>query len=159
MSECALVVNPDWIAVLECADGMVGVMSFSKHHRQNHEDALILNRMAFKDGLQVVGGASKMFAHAILYFDDNRDILSWSDNRWTEGNVYRKLGFEMGSDIFTDYSYVGNKQTRVPKQSMQKKKTGCPPDVTERDWCLQEYGLHRIWDCGKKRWVYHRNKK
>lgn len=144
-----------WVA-LEYNGEMIGVMSFSKHHRQGNGDKLILNRMCFRSGLQVIGGASKMFSHALFYFDNTCDILSWSDNRWTEGNVYKKLGFELDGEMFVDYSYVGNKQNRIPKQSMQKKKTGCPPDVTERDWCLQEYGLHRIWDCGKKRWVYHR---
>lgn len=147
-----------WVA-LEYANEMVGVMSFSDHHRQNHEGVLVLNRMAFKDGLQVVGGSSKMFHHALMHFGSDRDILSWSDNRWTEGSVYKKLGFDLGGETYTDYSYVGNKQNRIPKQSMQKKKTGCPVDVLEKDWCLQKYGLRRIWDCGKKRWLYHRNKK
>lgn len=133
---------------------LVGVMSFSDHHRQNHEDVLVLNRMAFKNGLQVVGGSSKMFHHALMHFGSGRDILSWSDSRWTEGNIYKKLGFDLDGEIYADYAYVGNKQNRIPKQSMQKKKTGCPVDVLEKDWCLQEYGLRRIWDCGKKRWLF-----
>jgi hypothetical protein len=37
---------------------------------------------------------------------------------------------------------------------MQKKHTNCPPDMTEKAWAILN-GLGRIYDCGKKRWVYN----
>ena len=39
------------------------------------------------------------------------------------------------------------------KQSQKKSSTGCPQGMIEREWCKQR-DLYRIWDCGKKRWVF-----
>lgn len=83
-------------------------------------------------------------------------IISWSDNRWSKGDVYECLGFKLDGDLKPDYSYVNIKnpnKKRISKQSQAKKKTGCPEGKTEHEWCLEK-GLSRIWDCGKKRWVY-----
>ena len=85
-----------------------------------------------------------------------KEIISWSDNRWSVGSVYRKLGFVLAEELKPDYSYVDLKRPhrRISKQSQQKKKTGCPQGMTELEWANQR-GLSRIWDCGKKRWLYN----
>jgi hypothetical protein len=43
---------------------------------------------------------------------------------------------------------------RISKQSQMKCNTGCPKDISEKEWALQN-GLSRIWDCGKVRWVFN----
>ena len=66
--------------------------------------------------------------------------------------VYLKLNFELTKDYGPDYSYVDilKPYSRISKQS-QKKKTKC--SKTEKEICLEK-GLARIWDCGKKKWVF-----
>lgn len=133
---------------------LIGCMSLAKHHRGN--DCLVLDRMCFKTGVSVVGGASKMLKTCVEWAvrHGHSNIISWSDNRWSQGNVYQKLGFVLDGELGPDYSYVvlSNGRQRVSKQSMMKSKTGCPTDKTEKEWAEQN-GYSRIWDCGKKRWV------
>lgn len=136
-------------------NSLVGVITLNKHHR-NITD-LVLKRMCFQDGIQIVGGASKMFKHCIDWATQNgyTNIISWSDNRWSEGNIYNKLGFIQDKKLGPDYSYVliSNPKRRISKQSCQKKTIGCPSDMTESEF-MKTNGYSKIWDCGKIRWLY-----
>jgi len=126
------------------------------HHRKSNESSIVLSRMCFKSGVNIAGGANKMFKAMTQWAKEEgyNKIISWSDNAWTEGRIYETLGFIMEEEMSPDYFYwdMANKCYKT-KQSQQKKATGCPEGMTERDWCI-ERGLYRIWDCGKKRWVY-----
>lgn len=138
---------------------LLGIVSGSNHHRSNDKTTLILNRLCFKNNYRVVGGASKLLKYlkdwAIL--NNYKQILSWSDNRWSNGDVYSKIGFAIKSYLKPDYSYIYKNDftRRVPKQSMTKsaliKKNAV--GSTEREMALS-LGYHRIWDCGKISWVY-----
>lgn len=135
---------------------VVAGMSLGRHHRKNK--TLTLDRLCFKGGLQVVGGASKLFKNCKQWASTNgfNQIITWSDNRWSEGNVYKQLGFTLDQELLPDYSYIDMKQPfyRISKQSQKKSNTNCPDNMTEKEWCFTR-GLSRIWDCGKKRWVFH----
>lgn len=134
-------------------DQLVSCMSFGKHHR-NKTDHVVLKRFANRVNLNVVGGASKLFKHAIKENDFN-SIISWSDNRWSEGKLYKILGFNIDKHIDIGYSYVYPNEIRKSAQSHTKKLIGCPDNITERDF-LFERGIYRIWDCGKIRWIWRR---
>ena len=138
-------------------DELVGVMSMGRHHRQGSDQKqVVLDRLCFKDGISVNGGASKLLNACKIWAKANgyKRIISFSDNRWSAGKVYKAMGFTMEHESGPDYSYVNVKRPneRISKQSQQKKHTGCPADKTEVEWA-HENGLARIWDCGKKRWV------
>jgi GNAT superfamily N-acetyltransferase len=139
-------------------DELVGVMSMGRHHRQGSDiKQVFLDRLCFKDGISVNGGSSKLLNTCKGWAKTNgyKRIISFSDNRWSAGKVYKAMGFTMEYESGPDYSYVNVKRPneRISKQSQQKKHTGCPADKTEVEWA-HENGLARIWDCGKKRWVY-----
>ena len=129
---------------------LVGVMSIGRHHRNNKD--LVLDRLCFLPMTQIIGGASKLFKHCMI--EAKNKIISFSDNRWGQGKIYSKLGFVLDKEYGPDYSYVklGTKN-RFSKQSQKKSNTNCPKGLTELQWA-NERGLYRIWDCGKKRWVY-----
>lgn len=131
---------------------LVGAMSFGSHPRKNE---LVLDRLCFKQGITVVGGASKLFKYMLANLNVS-SIISWSDNRWSAGGVYSELGFTKDAELPPDYSYVQikNPKCRQSKQSQKKGNTACPEGKTERVWNL-ERGLTRIWDCGKIRWSYN----
>jgi uncharacterized protein CbrC (UPF0167 family) len=134
---------------------LLGVMSMAKHHRQNHEHCLILSRMAFKMGVQIVGGAGRLLKFLLAQPEAATftELISWSDNRYSEGHVYEAIGMTLTKELGPDYSYVmGGKDRRESKQAHRKVCTGCPKEITERDWELQ-HGNPRIWDCGKKVWT------
>lgn len=127
---------------------IVSSMSFGLHHRNNVD--MTLNRYASLSGTQVVGGASRLFSAARKVLKDK--IITWSDNRWTEGNLYKNLGFTLEQEYSPDYSYVDGRK-RLSKQSQMKKNTSCPEGMTEHQWALQNR-LYRIYDCGKKKWIF-----
>lgn len=129
------------------------VMSFSRHHRTNTD--IVLSRYCVKMNYMIVGGAAKLFATAKKDFD--RSILSWSDNRWSDGALYRKLGFDLRRELPKDYSYV-SRQRRIAKQQMTKKKMKALAHETEYE-CAQRLGYDRIWDCGKKLWVWNHDRR
>jgi hypothetical protein len=134
-------------------DELIGGMSFGKHHRNGAE--LTLDRLCFKDNITVIGGSSKLFSACVKWAKENSydKVISWSDNRWSAGGVYEKLGFNLETDGKPDYSYVDliKKNIRRSKQSQKKKEFS---SKTERQICLEK-GLARIWDCGKKKWVFN----
>lgn len=134
---------------------IVGAMSLGRHNRQY--DNLVLDRLCFKDGIQVAGGASKLFSRCVRWGKEReyKDILSFSDNRWSLGSIYEVLGFKLDKEMNSDYSYVDMKRPnkRISKQSQKKQNTNCPEGLTEYEWAYSR-GLARIWDCGKKRWIY-----
>jgi len=97
----------------------------------------------------IQGGASKLLSACREWSKDNgySSISTWSDNRWSIGNVYEKLGFTRLKDNPPDYSYVDIKRKiRIPKQKFK--------NVKENIEELAKVGLWRIWDCGKVKWVY-----
>lgn len=126
---------------------VVALCALGLHHRNSN--IKVLNRLCYKPGIRVIGGASKLFKNM------NEDFITWSDNRWSNGNVYAKAGLYFDGVISIDYSYVmnDNKYTRKSKQSMKKSNIGCPPHITEEEFC-KNMGIYRIFDCGKIRWRY-----
>lgn len=134
---------------------IVGAISLGRHHRNKNN--IILDRLCFKKNINVVGGSTRLFKACREWAKNNKykTISSWSDNRWSLGTVYETMGFKLEEDLGPDYCYVerNNPKKRISKQSQSKKRTNCPEGKTEYEWCL-ERGLSRIWDCGKKRWVF-----
>jgi hypothetical protein len=142
-----------YFAGLFYENDLVAAMSFAKHHR--NFDIMVLDRLCFKENVSIIGGASKLF-NFLLKTTLAKSITSWSDNRWSVGNVYSALGFKLCEDGAPDYSYFASKSRpvkRVSKQSQKKSNTGCPKEIKEKDWC-EINGYYQIWDCGKKRWLY-----
>jgi hypothetical protein len=132
---------------------LIGGMSFGNHHR--NVDELILDRLCFKDNISIIGGSSRLFKRCCIWAKSQgfAQVSSWSDNRWSSGGVYEKLGFRLLRESGPDYSYVdlNKKNIRLSKQSQKKQE---PDANTEREICLEK-GFARIWDCGKKKWIFN----
>ena len=136
---------------------VVASMTASNHHRQNNNNVIVLNRLCFKDGVNIIGGSKRLFSYFVKWAKQQgiKQILSWSDNCWTEGDVYKTLGFSLDKEYGPDYFYWDiNSRKYKSKQSQKKSNTKCPIGKTEREWSLQR-GLYRLWDCGKKKWIYN----
>ena len=105
----------------------------------------------------MLGGSGKLFKACVEWCAKNgiEKIISWSDNRYSDGSVYEKLGFNKSGKLPPDYQYVNmkNPKKRISKQSQSKKKSQCPFGMTELEWANSR-GLSRIWDCGKIRWEF-----
>jgi len=139
-------------------DELLGVLSLGRHNRDNRDNRLIvLDRLCFKTGWRVVGGASKLFSKAKEWALDNGfySILSFSDERLSIGTVYERLGFTLDCVLPPDYLYIKKDDLGVAfsKQSQRKKNTGCPTGTTEKEWA-EKKGLVQAYDAGKKRWIF-----
>jgi len=132
---------------------LLGVLSLGRHNRQLQVNMVLLDRLCFKPGVQVIGGASRLMSQAITWAQSLKyeQIVTFSDLRLTDGDVYERLGFSLDRRYKPDYFYVQN-GNRISKQSQQKRCTGCPDDVTELEWA-EAHGLVRCYDAGKVRWA------
>lgn len=134
---------------------LIGVLSLGMHSRDCK--ITVLDRMCFKDNLRIIGGASKLFSKAKQWALDNGiySIISFSDERYSTGVVYDKMGFKLDCILPPDYMYIDkNDISKVhSKQSQSKKNSNCPDHYTEKEWAL-ERGLIQVFDAGKKRWQY-----
>jgi hypothetical protein len=134
-------------------DELLGAISYAHHHRKiNSNDTIVLNRLAFKNGIQVIGGASKLIKNSLKLIPYN-NIVTWSDNRWSTGKIYKECGFTLDANLPVDYIYYNlNTYETKSKQSMKKSLINCG-NMTEHEWAIQNKWV-RIYDCGKKRWIY-----
>lgn len=131
-------------------DKLLGCVSYANHHRDVTK--YTLNRLAFKSGVRIIGGVGKLLKNSLKLID--RDVITWSDNRYSTGLIYEQNGFDFDENMKPDYCYYDSiNKCIVSKQSQQKNKIGCPKDVTEREFCFNN-GKYRLWDCGKKRFIY-----
>lgn len=133
---------------------LVAAMAFN---RQRGTGAVELVRFC-SDGATYAGLFSKMFkwAREQEQFDE---VISFSDLRYSEGDVYRKNGFEFVNEIAPDYRYIVGTRT-YHKSSFTKKRIAEKykidmSAITERE-AMAMLKIGRIYDCGKLKFVWRR---
>jgi len=127
---------------------LVSVMTFSKGNISkgsiHKEGVWELNRFCVKHNFSVIGIAGKL----LTFFKRNykwSEIFSYCDLRWSEGNLYYKLGFNLVKTTKPNYWYVKGMK-RIHRFNLRKKRSD-PKDVPE--WILRHNeGYYRLWDCG-----------
>ena len=114
----------------------------------------------------VIGGASRLFS-AFVGEHAPSEVKSFSDNRYFSGDMYKQLGFELDKEIPPDYQVWSMRTGLRSKAQYQRKylparlidhksnETFDPDNDprTERDMTYL-MGARRVYDCGKKRWVW-----
>ncbi len=103
----------------------------------------------------VVGGASKLFKYFIRTYKP-KEVISYADKRWSEGNLYKMLGFTEEHHSKPNYFYTNNGYTRESRFKYRKSelvKEGFDKSKTERQ-IMKEKGYNRIYDCGAIRFKY-----
>lgn len=136
-------------------DELVSVMTFTKSNLSRKLVGWELNRFASITNTTVTGGASKLFS-AFLRKEQPSTIVSYSDNRWSDGGIYKSLGFKGVSDGTPSYWYVLPNQTeRFHRFGLRKNKND-DPALTEYENRTNQ-GYYRIWDCGHAKWIWNKN--
>lgn len=110
------------------------------------------------------GLASKL----LKYFEINYKpycILSYANRRWSTGDLYKKLGFDLIHYTKPSYDYISpNKKEIFNRTTFKKskiiKKFNLPSDFefVEKDFMISQ-GYDIIWDCGNIRFEKWYNKK
>ena len=145
---------------LEHQGELVACMSFTAHgsgRKVLHEGHWELVRFASK--LRIQGGASKLFT-AFIRQHSPKSVLSFSWSHLFSGGMYERLGFKLDKILPPDYTYVDRtKCRRLHKSGFQHSKLktkfgeNYDPTLSERLNC-EANGFYRIFDCGKKRWLW-----
>lgn len=132
---------------------LVALMTFSKS-RFNKNYKWELLRYCTIGNFSIVGGASKILKE----FRKKHDgcIISYADKRWSDGDLYRKLGFEELDDSSVAYWYVkdGIRYNRVQfqKHKLSKILEKYNENLSESD-NMKMNGYHKVYDCGNKVFV------
>ena len=135
-------------------DELVSVMTFShasisKGMKNKNNSVWELNRFCTNSNYHISGIAGKLLS----YFKRNyewKEIFSYADRRWSCGELYYKLGFELDHITSPNYWYVkGDK--RIHRFNLRKRPDE-PKDISESILRLQE-GYSKVWDCGNLKFI------
>ena len=139
-------------------DELVSVMTFShgsiSRKKLNDDKLWELSRFCSNSNYHIHGIASKL----LTYFKRNyewKKIYSYADRRWSQGNLYNKIGFELDSITKPNYWYVKG-LNRIHRFNLRKRYNE-PKDIPE--WVLRfKEGYYKIWDCGHYKFIMEKNK-
>ena len=135
---------------------LVSVMTFGKGRKcMNSKTGYELYRYCCKEGLQVIGGASRLFKYFLKEYNPE-SIESFSSNDISNGNLYKQLGFKKVSDSI-GYWYVDNEMKRHHRYKFTKHlliKEGFDKNKTEFE-IMNERGFYRIYDSGQTKWMWN----
>lgn len=139
-------------------DMLVAVMTFTaprvalgqKNKGIHNSGVWELSRFCTDVNYRIPGIASKLLKH----FQRNHawtEIYSYADKRWSVGNMYHQLGFELVADNPPDYFYVidGRRKHRwnYRKDILKDTLHNYDPSLTEYQNMVNR-GYWRVWDCG-----------
>lgn len=131
---------------------LVSVMTFTKNNLSRKSTDWEINRFVSLDNTVVIGGASKLFKR-FIEIENPKSVISYADNRWSDGNLYKTMGFEKSSEGTPNYWYfLPNGDFRIHRFNLRKNKSD-DSQLTEYQNRLNQ-GYLRIWDCGSSKWIW-----
>ena len=115
-----------------------------------------LLRFASKLNTSVRGSFGKLFSYFVNTYSP-RLVETYSDNRFSNGDLYQQHGFEKSMESAPSYFVTDYNQRFYSRQFTRPKiQNQFGIDVEDKTtWeCIQEIGYDRIWDAGKIKWQY-----
>ena len=143
---------------LKYNDEIVAMMSFGKRSLgKNFNNDWELIRYCSKINTLIIGGTSKLFKYFTKEYKPDC-IISWSCNDISNGNMYKKLGFEF-ENISSSYWYISNSMKRYHRSNFSKSnliKKGLIKEDDERSEreITKDLGFIRIFDTGQTKWIW-----
>lgn len=128
----------------------VAMMSFKKP-RFSKKYQWELLRFASLNNYSIPGAASKLFQYR-----PEGSIISYSDKRYSTGNLYSILGFTFSHSSRPSYWYVKNNylENRILYQKHKLGKIFDNFDPFFSEWeNMKRNGYDRVWDCGTDVWT------
>ena len=107
-----------------------------------------LLRFCNKLNYNVIGGASKLLTYFVKNYEP-KEIISYADRRWSIGNLYKQLGFDLTHNSQPNYYYIVNnkRKYRFAYRKDLLVKEGYDSNLTEHE-IMKDRGIYRIYDCG-----------
>jgi hypothetical protein len=136
---------------------LVSIMTFGiSRFNKNYEWELL--RFCNKVNFSVVGGASKLLNYFVK--NNSSSIISYADRRWSDGNLYKQIGFDFLHNSKPNYYYVtGTERHSRNKYQKHKLKEILPiyDSILSEKVNMENNGYYRIYDCGNSVWKYKGN--
>ena len=134
-------------------DELVSLMTLGHSRFESGKTELL--RFCNKLNTSVVGGASRLFKHAIKQNDWN-SIISYADRSWSNGALYNNLGFTFIDITKPNYKYIieGKRENRFKYRKSVLVAHGYSEDKTEHQIML-ELEIYRIYDSGSLKFEFY----
>jgi hypothetical protein len=134
-------------------DELVSLMTFGGLRKlmgsKSEEGVYELYRFCNKLNTNIIGGADKLLKYFIKTHQP-KQIISYADRRWSQGDLYKKLGFEFIHYSQPSYFYIIGK-IRKHRFGFRKhflKKQGFDIENKTEHEIMLERKIYRIYDCG-----------
>ena len=137
---------------------LVSLMTFGSLRKNlgqtKKEGSWELLRFCNKLNTTVVGGASKLFKNFIENYSP-KEVITYADRRWSNGEMYKHLGFNFEENTKPSYFYVANKkrENRFKYRKSELIKQGFNKNISEKE-IMEGRNILRIYDCGTKRFKF-----
>lgn len=133
-------------------DTLIQIMAFSSLRKatgliskDNHYELI---RFCSEQNVSVIGGASKLLSYFIKKYKP-LEIISFANRDWSNGNLYKTLGFDFVKYTEPGYFYCKGKR-KYHRYKFQKHKLvaeGYDSNKTEYE-IMTDRGFYRIWNTG-----------
>jgi hypothetical protein len=133
-------------------DELISLLSFGAP-RFNKKSGFEILRYCTKFDHQVVGGFSKLLKHFIKLDPSHQNLITYSDIRYSFGNVYESCGFTKSKVTEPNYFYFHNNNKEIisryrsQKQRLSRLLNNYNEKLTESQ-NMFNHGYRRVWDCG-----------
>jgi len=140
---------------------LISLMTFGKRRvsmgkKSTKENEFELLRFCNKSNTNIIGGASKLFKYFISNYNPS-EITTYADRSFSQGNLYKQLGFEFKGNTEPNYYYIidGIRHHRFNFRKDILVKQGFDFNKTEHQIMI-ERSIFRIYDSGnlKFNWKY-----
>jgi hypothetical protein len=126
---------------------LVSLMTFGKGRIALGGDSNQYELLRFCNKLDtsVIGGADKLLKYFIKTYKP-KDIISYADRRWSQGDLYEKLGFDNTHNSSPNYWYIINNKRKY-RFGFRKSilvKQGCDINKTEHQIMLDKKNISYI---------------
>jgi len=139
---------------------LVSLMTFGSLRKamgqKGEEGSYEMLRFCNKLNTNVIGGASRLFMFFVKNFEP-KEVTSYADRSWSQGVLYKNLGFELIRKTEPNYYYVidGVRRHRFGFRKDQLIKEGFDPLKTEHEIML-ERKIYRIYDSGNLKFIWNK---
>jgi len=137
---------------------LVSLMTFGNLRRtmgqKSEKGYYEMFRFCNKLNTGVIGGASRLFKFFVKNYDP-KEVISYADRSWSQGELYKNLGFKLVGKTKPNYYYFKNKKrlSRFNFRKDQLVREGFDSNKSEHEIMIDR-GIYRIYDSGNLKFIW-----
>lgn len=135
------------LGLVDAHGEIISAISLRKPFTKNDGKTIEIARLASKKNTVVAGGFSRLMKYVKLWAKENGydNILTYSDNRYSQGKVYEKYGFKFVHRTVVGYDYT-DARNRYPRFKFRARS-----GLSEKEIARKE-GVRKIHNAANYRW-------